>query len=87
MGARDHRPPIAFLLASHASPIIAYCLFRSSKPSIMKTRPLRLLPQQRQRKYNDDTAVEYTITHALSTGILGMSNTIAHNDISCVMSL
>ena len=31
--------------------------------------------------------MEYTITHALSTGILGMSNTIAHNDISCVMSL
>ena len=31
--------------------------------------------------------MEYTIAHALSTGILGMSNTIAHSKIYCVMSL
>lgn len=48
---------------------------------------LRLLLQHLKSKYNNDTAIEYTITHALSTGILGMSNTTTHSDISCVMSV
>jgi hypothetical protein len=48
---------------------------------------LRLLLRHRKCKYNDDTAVKYTITHALPTGILGMSNTVASSDISRVMSV
>ena len=53
----------------------------------MKTRPLRLLPQQRQRKYNDDTAVEYTITHVLPTGMRDIDRNTAHSEISCVLSV
>ena len=48
---------------------------------------LRLLPRHRKSKYNDSTAVEYTITHDPSIGMLSMGITTDNSDISCVMSL
>jgi len=67
------------------SPIIPL-LFSKPPPS---WRPVlqRLLPQQRQSKYNDDTAVECTIAHALPTGMRNIDRNTAHNEISCVLSV
>jgi len=83
MGARDHRPPIAFLLA----PISHHSSFVQQTTSTWRPVLQRLLPQQRQSKYNDDTAVECTIAHALPTGMRNIDRNTAHNEISCVLSV